>query len=89
MKRRYLNGRPVFEPGESVEAFDASRKKWIPAVVEKRYIKAETSGRRSYEYGVRLDTIPTSWMLADGAEFIRVPGEKRFSSFVQRAKVQR
>lgn len=54
MKRRYLNGHPVFARGETVQVFIDEYLDWVPATVDKRYPKAETSGKRSYEYGVTL-----------------------------------
>ena len=54
MNRRYLNGHPVFARGERVEVFIDEYLDWVPATVDIRYPKAETSGKRSYEYGVTL-----------------------------------
>lgn len=76
MKRRFLNGQPVYRCGENVEVFDDcnGRNAWRPAVIEIRYAKAEIpSGKRSYEYGVGFTDEPGVHMLIDHGAFIRMP----------------
>lgn len=70
-KQRYLNGRPVFEVGDEIEAFDDVSQSWRRVFVEHRYNKAEIpSGRRSYEYGLVFPDEPGSHMLA-GEDYVR------------------
>lgn len=74
MKRRYLNGLPVYNPGEKVEVYDDTMKLWVPAVVEKRYPKAEIpSGRRSYEYGLGCVCGTVRVRVRADASFLRMP----------------
>lgn len=91
MKRRYLNGFPVYRVGERVEVMMISApgtpESWVSAIIEKRYMKAEIpSGKRSYEYGVgEVGGNIGVHGLIDDAAFVRVP---RQAPRVLRAKVK-
>ena len=63
----------MFCKGETVEVYDEYEKKWVPALIELRYGKADEDGRRSYEYGVELTNEIGVHMLIDEAKYVRVP----------------